>query len=79
MFSPLHSVTNEEHYMKDLRNQSTQNGKLGQFPLHREAIMIHYCELTPFAVSKDKWDTKEDTGKSMKNVLYVVQYAKRHQ
>ena len=28
-----------------------------------------------FAVSKDKWDTKEDTGKSMKNVLYVLRYA----
>ena len=24
-----------------------------------------------FAVSKDEWDTKEDTGKSMKNVLYI--------
>ena len=31
-----------------------------------------------FAVSKDEWDTKEDTGKSMKNALYVLQYAKRH-
>ena len=27
---------------------------------------------TPFAVSKDEWGTKEDTGKSMKNALYVV-------
>ena len=25
----------------------------------------------PFAVSKDEWDTKEDTGKSMKNALYT--------
>ena len=24
---------------------------------------------TPFAVSKDEWDTKEDTGKSMKNTI----------
>ena len=29
-------------------------------------------------VSKDEWDTKEDTGKFMKNALYVLQYAKRH-
>ena len=35
-------------------------------------------KLTPFAVSKDEWNTKEDTGKSMKNALYVLQYAKRH-
>ena len=29
-------------------------------------------KLTLFAVSKDEWDTKEDTGKSMKNALYVL-------
>ena len=33
---------------------------------------------TLFAVSKDEWDTKEDTGKSMKNALYVLRYAKSH-
>ena len=27
---------------------------------------------TLFAVSKDEWDTKEDTGNSMKNALYVL-------
>jgi len=31
-----------------------------------------------FTVSKDEWNTKEDTGKSLKNVLYVLWYAKRH-
>ena len=35
------------------------------------------AELTPFAVSKDEWDTKVDTGKSMKNALYILQYVKR--
>ena len=33
---------------------------------------------TLFAVSKDERDTKEDNGKSIKNSLYVLQYAKRH-
>ena len=33
---------------------------------------------TLFAVSKDEWDTNEDTGKSMKNALYILRYAKRH-
>ena len=33
---------------------------------------------TPFPVSKDEWDTKEDTGKSIKNALHVLRYAKRH-
>ena len=31
---------------------------------------------TLFAVSKDEWNTKEDTGKSMKNALYILRYAK---
>ena len=31
---------------------------------------------TPFPVSKDEWDTKEDTGKYMRNALYVLWYAK---
>ena len=33
---------------------------------------------TLFTVSKDEWDTKEDTGKSMKNALYILRYVKRH-
>ena len=33
---------------------------------------------THFPVSKDEWDTKEDAGKSMKNALYVLRYAKRN-
>jgi len=33
---------------------------------------------TLFAVSKDKWHTKEDTGKSIKNALCVLRYAKRY-
>ena len=36
------------------------------------------AKLTPSAVSKDEWDTKKDTGKSMKNALHVLRYAKRH-
>jgi len=34
-------------------------------------------KLTFFAVSKDEWNTKEDTGNPMKNALYVLQYAIR--
>ena len=36
------------------------------------------AKLTLFTVSKDECDTKEDSGKSMKNALYILQYAKRH-
>jgi len=34
-------------------------------------------KLTLFTVSKDEWDKKEDAGKSMKNALYTLQYAKK--
>jgi len=30
-----------------------------------------YHKIDTFAVSKDEWDTKEGTGKSTKNALYV--------
>ena len=33
---------------------------------------------TLFTLSKDEWSTKEDTDKSMKNALHVLQYIKRH-
>jgi len=29
-----------------------------------------------FTVSKDEWNTKENTGKSLKNALDILQYAK---
>ena len=35
-------------------------------------------KLLSFSVSKDEWDTKEDTGKSMKNALYILWHAKRY-
>jgi len=34
-------------------------------------------KLILFTVSKDEWDTRGAFGKSMKNALYVLQYAKR--
>jgi len=34
--------------------------------------------LTLFTVSKNEWNTKEDSGKSLKNALDVLQYANRH-
>jgi len=35
-------------------------------------------ESTLFAVSIDEWNAKESTGKSMKNVLYILWNVKRH-
>ena len=33
-------------------------------------------KLMPFTVRKDEWNTKEDNGKSLKNALNVLRYAK---
>jgi len=35
-------------------------------------------KLMPFTVSKDEWNTKEDTNKSLKNALDALWYGKRH-
>jgi len=34
---------------------------------------VHTAKLTLFMVSKDEWDTKEGTGKSMKSTFYEQQ------
>ena len=58
--------------IKIATTKNTNDFRLEGRPSHATA------KSTRFAVSKDEWDTKEDTGKSMKNALYVLWYAKRH-
>ena len=77
MFNLLHSSTNQEllkstSTIKITITKNTEEFHFKGKPSHATA------KSTLFAVSKDEWDTKEDTGKSMKNALYVLQYAKRH-
>ena len=77
MFNPLHSSTNQELF------ESTSAIKIATMKImddfrYEEKPSRATAKLTLFAVSKDEWDTKEDTGKSMKNTLYVLRYAKRH-
>ena len=77
MFNQIHSSTNQELFEKYLCNRNSHNVKYGCFLFRREAITCSR-QIDTFPVSKDEWDTKEDTGKSMKNALYVLWYAKRH-
>ena len=77
MFNPLHNITNQELF------ESTSAIKVATM---KNTNNFHYegkpsratAKSTLFAVSKDEWDTKEDSGKSMRNALYVLWYAKRH-
>ena len=41
-------------------------------------VIMYYRKLAYWAVSKEKWNTKEDKGKSMVGALYIQSYAKRH-
>ena len=68
MFNPLHSISDLELFKKHLCNRNSHFEKYGRFLLHATT------RSTLFAVSKDEWDTKEETGKSMKNALYVLWY-----
>ena len=77
MFNPLHNITNQEllkntSAIKVATMNNTDNFCYKGKPSHATT------KSTPFAVSQDEWDTKEDTGKSMKNALYILQYAKTH-
>ena len=77
MFNPLHNSVNQELF------ESTSTFTLATM---KNADDFRYegkpsraiAKSTLFAVSKDEWDTKENIGKSMKNALYVLLYAKRH-
>ena len=77
MFNALHSISNQELLEKHLCYQNSHYEKYGRF-LYKEKPSHATAELTLFAVSKDEWDAKEGTGKSMKNALYVQWYAKRN-
>jgi len=71
MFDSLHSSTNQELLETHLHNKSSHYENYGRF------LVTQRKPSTLFTVSKDEWNTKEDTGKSLKNVLHVLWCAKR--
>ena len=71
MFNPLHSSTNQELLKKHLCNQNSHYENTDDFHYVGKPSCAT-AKSTLFAVSKDEWDTKEDTGKSMKIVLYAL-------
>jgi len=74
MFNFLRSNTNQELFKKHYCNQGSHYEKFGRFAWYD----FHYANhvQTTNTVSKDEWNTKEDSGKSLKNVLDVLRYAK---
>ena len=64
MFNPLHSSMN-----------STSAIKVATIKIQTIASLRVLPKLT---ISKDEWNTKDDTGKSLKNALHVLWYTIRH-
>ena len=67
MLNPLHSSTNQKLY---LWNKVATMKNRDDFYCKRKPS----CAATKsnlFTVNKDEWNTKEDTGKSIKNAFYV--------
>jgi len=65
MFNPLYSSTNQQLFEK------TFTIKVATMEISISIANGSHHMPTFFAVSKDEWDTKEGTGKSMKNGLHV--------
>ena len=79
MFNPLYSILNQELFEKHLCNQKYVATMKSMDDFHYEGKpSCVTAKSTPFAVSKGEWDTKENTGKFMKNALYLLHYAKRY-
>jgi len=51
---------------------------LGAISVTQRKPIRGITKLTLFTLSKDEWNTKEDYGKSLKNALDILQFAKRH-
>ena len=78
MFNLLHGSTNQEAFEKHLCIKSSHYEKYGWFLVTQRKPSRVTTKLMLSTVSKDEWNTKEDTGKSQKNALHVQRYAKRH-
>jgi len=78
MFDSLHSSTNQEVFEKHLCSKSSHYEKYWRFLITQKKPSCATPKLMLFTVSKDEWNTKEDTGKSLKNTLHILWCAKRH-
>jgi len=79
MFDSLRSSANQEVFEKHLCNKSSHYEKYRRFLITQRKSSHATTKLTLFTVSKDEWNTKEDTGyKSLKNAFHVLWCANRH-
>jgi len=78
IFDSLHNNMNQDLAEKHLCNQGSHYENYGRFPLCMQRKPSRATtKSTLFAVSKDEWNTKAETGYCMKKALYVLHYVKR--
>jgi len=70
--------TNQELFEKHLCSKSSHYEKHRRFLIAQRKPSRATTKLMLFTVNKDEWNPKEDTGKSLKNALHVLRYAKTH-
>ena len=68
-FSTFHSITNVDIPATNCNPATTENTDNSHLQMGSHASCYH--ELTPWIVSKKKWDTKEVKGKSMMRAFYI--------
>ena len=71
IFYLLHGSTNQEVFEKHLCIKSSHYKKYVWFLVTQQKPLCATTKLMLFTVSKDEWNTKEDTGKSLKNALHI--------
>ena len=74
----IQPVKHQELFQKFFYNENNHIiKKIWTVSVLRGSLLCAIARSIPFVVSKDQRNAREDTGKSMKNTLYILRYAKR--
>jgi len=78
MFNLLYSSMNQELFENTSAIKVATMKKIRTISITQRKPSRTTTKSTLFTVSKDEWNTKEDTGKSLKDALHVLRYVKKH-
>ena len=74
-----HAAVKSKNYLKTpLKSRNIATMKVQMISVFLRKLAHSTTKSTLFTVSNNEWDTKEDTGKLMRNALHVLRYTKRH-
>ena len=78
LFSTCYTVVWIKNCLKSIHVITVATMKLQTISVTQKKPSCATTKLTLFTVSKNKWNTKEDTSKFMKNAFYELWYTKKH-